>query len=66
MTSDKALIDRVRSLGASVHRAEGFRDLIDPRGTKTGGTMTIDERSRAPTGSAQLARTSTSRSSRRR
>lgn len=31
VTSDRALTERVRSLGASVHRAEGFRDLIDPR-----------------------------------
>ncbi|WP_186243373.1 NYN domain-containing protein [Mycobacterium simulans] len=36
VTSDKALADRVRSLGASVYRAEGFRDLIDPRGVKPG------------------------------
>ncbi|MCV7147841.1 NYN domain-containing protein [Mycobacterium riyadhense] len=34
VTSDKALADRVRSLGASVYRAEGFRDLIDPRRAK--------------------------------
>ncbi len=32
VTSDRALTERVRSLGASVHRSEGFRDLIDPRG----------------------------------
>jgi predicted RNA-binding protein with PIN domain len=32
VTSDKALSDRVRSLGASVVPAEGFRDLVDPRG----------------------------------
>lgn len=31
VTSDRTLSERVRSLGASVHRAEGFRDLIDPR-----------------------------------
>ncbi len=37
VTSDKALTERVRHLGASVYRAEGFRDLIDPRGTKPGG-----------------------------
>lgn len=37
VTSDKALTDRVRNLGAAVHRAEGFRDLIDPRGNKTEG-----------------------------
>jgi predicted RNA-binding protein with PIN domain len=36
VTSDKALTERVRSIGASVFRAEGFRDLIDPRDTKTG------------------------------
>jgi predicted RNA-binding protein with PIN domain len=34
VTSDKVLTERVRHLGASVQRAEGFRDLIDPRGTK--------------------------------
>ena len=32
VTSDKALSDRVASLGASVYPAAGFRDLIDPRG----------------------------------
>jgi predicted RNA-binding protein with PIN domain len=37
VTSDKALTERVRNTGASVYRAEGFRDLIDPRGTKSGG-----------------------------
>jgi len=37
VTSDKALSERVRNIGASVYRAEGFRDLIDPRGTKPGG-----------------------------
>ena len=37
VTSDKALADRVRSLGASVTRAEKFRDLVDPRGAKPGG-----------------------------
>jgi predicted RNA-binding protein with PIN domain len=31
VTSDRALTDRVRSLGASVFAAERFRDLIDPR-----------------------------------
>jgi predicted RNA-binding protein with PIN domain len=31
VTSDKALIERVRSLGASVSPAESFRNLIDPR-----------------------------------
>ncbi|MDM4139396.1 MULTISPECIES: NYN domain-containing protein [Mycobacterium] len=31
VTSDRALTDRVRSLGASVHRSESFRDLVDPR-----------------------------------
>ncbi|BCI88090.1 hypothetical protein NIIDMKKI_32960 [Mycobacterium kansasii] len=31
VTSDKALTDRVRRLGASVYPAERFRDLIDPR-----------------------------------
>ncbi|MHA7652480.1 NYN domain-containing protein [Mycobacterium sp. ML4] len=34
VTSDRALTDRVRSLGASVIRSEGFRDLIDPRDAK--------------------------------
>ena len=37
VTSDKALTERVRNIGASVYRVEGFRDLIDPRGTKSGG-----------------------------
>jgi hypothetical protein len=37
VTSDKGLTDRVRNLGASVYRAEGFRDLIDPRAGKTRG-----------------------------
>jgi predicted RNA-binding protein with PIN domain len=32
VTSDKGLIDRVATLGASVYPAAGFRDLIDPRG----------------------------------
>jgi predicted RNA-binding protein with PIN domain len=32
VTSDKALTDRVRSLGASVFPSESFRDLVDPRG----------------------------------
>jgi predicted RNA-binding protein with PIN domain len=31
VTSDKALANRVASLGASVYPAESFRDLIDPR-----------------------------------
>ena len=30
VTSDGALIDRVRAVGASVYRAERFRNLIDP------------------------------------
>jgi predicted RNA-binding protein with PIN domain len=30
VTSDKGLSERVVSLGASVHPAAGFRDLIDP------------------------------------
>lgn len=33
VTSDKALTDRVRDLGAAVYPAERFRDLIDPRGS---------------------------------
>jgi predicted RNA-binding protein with PIN domain len=37
VTSDRALTERVRNLGASVYRAERFRDLIDPRGAKHGG-----------------------------
>lgn len=32
VTSDKALANRVASMGASVHPAESFRDLVDPRG----------------------------------
>jgi predicted RNA-binding protein with PIN domain len=32
VTSDKGLIDRVASLGASVYPSASFRDLIDPRG----------------------------------
>ncbi|CAM4348482.1 YacP-like NYN domain protein [Mycobacterium basiliense] len=36
VTSDKALTERVREIGASVYRAEGFRELIDPRGPKAG------------------------------
>jgi predicted RNA-binding protein with PIN domain len=32
VTSDRALTDRVRSLGASVYPAESFRELVDPRG----------------------------------
>jgi predicted RNA-binding protein with PIN domain len=31
VTSDRALTDRVHVLGASVVRAERFRDLVDPR-----------------------------------
>ncbi len=31
VTSDKGLSDRVVSLGASVHPAASFRDLVDPR-----------------------------------
>ncbi|ARR83202.1 hypothetical protein MOTT27_02381 [Mycobacterium intracellulare subsp. yongonense] len=31
VTSDRALTERVRSLGVSVHRSESFRDLVDPR-----------------------------------
>jgi predicted RNA-binding protein with PIN domain len=31
VTSDKALADRVRSLGASVYPADRFRELVDPR-----------------------------------
>ena len=34
VTSDKVLADRVRSFGASVHPAEGFRELVDPREVK--------------------------------
>lgn len=37
VTSDKALSERVRSLGAWVIGAEGFRDLIDPRDVKRKG-----------------------------
>ncbi len=33
VTSDKVLANRVVGLGASVYPAEGFRDLIDPRGS---------------------------------
>lgn len=36
VTSDKALTERVRRLGAAVHRAEAFRDLIDPRDKQPG------------------------------
>jgi predicted RNA-binding protein with PIN domain len=32
VTSDRALTDRVRNLGASVVAAERFRELVDPRG----------------------------------
>ncbi len=31
VTSDKGLSNRVTSLGASVHPAASFRDLVDPR-----------------------------------
>ena len=31
VTSDRALTERVRSLGAAVYPAEGFRNLVDPR-----------------------------------
>ncbi|ORW69174.1 NYN domain-containing protein [Mycobacterium saskatchewanense] len=31
VTSDRALIERVRSLGAAVFSADGFRNLVDPR-----------------------------------
>ncbi len=31
VTSDKGLSNRVASLGASVHPAASFRDLVDPR-----------------------------------
>ncbi|MEE6177329.1 NYN domain-containing protein [Mycobacterium sp. 050134] len=31
VTSDRALIERVRCLGAAVFPAEGFRNLVDPR-----------------------------------
>ena len=30
VTSDSALTDRVRAAGATAHRAESFRNLIDP------------------------------------
>ncbi|MDD4867992.1 MAG: NYN domain-containing protein [Mycobacterium sp.] len=33
VTSDKALANRVAGLGASVHPAESFRDLVDPPGS---------------------------------
>lgn len=36
VTSDTALVDRVRSLGAQVYRAERFRELIDPRDAGAG------------------------------
>jgi len=32
VTSDRALSDRVRAAGASVHPAHSFRDLVDPPG----------------------------------
>lgn len=34
VTSDRTLVERVQSLGASVFPAEKFRDLIDPRGRR--------------------------------
>lgn len=34
VTSDNGLSDRVVGLGASVHPAASFRDLIDPRGPR--------------------------------
>ncbi|OBK21422.1 RNA-binding protein [Mycobacterium asiaticum] len=37
VTSDKTLTERVRGLSASVRRAEGFRDLVDPRAPKSQG-----------------------------
>lgn len=37
VTSDKWLAERVRSLGATVHRAEVFRNLIDPTTPKREG-----------------------------
>ena len=33
VTSDKGLSNRVASLGASVHPAASFRELVDPRGS---------------------------------
>ena len=30
VTSDGALVERVRSAGAAVHPAAGFRQLVDP------------------------------------
>lgn len=36
VTSDRGLTERVRDLGASVYRSEGFRNLIDPRDGKSG------------------------------
>ncbi|CAM3055990.1 RNA-binding protein [Mycobacterium intermedium] len=38
VTSDKALSDRVRGMGASVYRAERFRNLIDQPDTTAGAT----------------------------
>lgn len=32
VTSDRALTNRVRDMGASVYPAESFRQLVDPRG----------------------------------
>lgn len=32
VTSDKVLTERLRGLGAAVHPAQSFRDLVDPRG----------------------------------
>ncbi|WP_156688780.1 NYN domain-containing protein [Mycobacterium sp. Marseille-P9652] len=31
VTSDRALAERVRTLGAAVYPAEGFRNMVDPR-----------------------------------
>ncbi|OBJ54496.1 NYN domain-containing protein [Mycobacterium sp. 1423905.2] len=36
VTSDRALTERVRTLGARVHRAESFRATIDPSDSKAG------------------------------
>lgn len=36
VTSDKTLADRVHAMGASVYRAERFRNLIDPPDTTAG------------------------------
>lgn len=32
VTSDKGLVDRIRSAGAAVYPADSFRNLVDPRG----------------------------------